>query len=145
MWTGLDWTGGCSTVLPRDGGGAVAKCGHKNCKTWQEMEHWLNAYGIKEVRVGERGLWKRAWRLFNIQNPSPDRTLLSINIVGRQINTAITAFPTPHIRANSIKAPKSFPHEEQIRENESNCRSPSDLAIIVLLSNVQIQDSPNPY
>lgn len=131
-WTGLDWTGlGLVAVQPSSQEMGEERWWnvdkkHKNCKTWQEMEHWLNAYGIKEVRVGERGLWKRVWRLFNIQNPSLDLTPLSINIVGVHINTAITAFPTPHIRANSIKSTKSLFH----MKNESEKMSPTSVLLL---------------
>lgn len=127
MWTGLDWwLFNCPPRRWGRGGGEMWTQKHKNCKTWQEMEHWLNAYGIKEVRVGERGLWKRAWRLFNIQNPSPDLTPLSINIVGAHINTAITAFLTPHIGANSIKSTKSLFH----MKNESEKMSPTSVLLL---------------
>lgn len=125
MWTELKWTRLDWWLFNRPpkrwgrGGGEMWTQKHKNCKTWQEMEPWLNAYGIKEVRVGERALWKRAWWLFNIQNPSPDLTLLSVNIVGRHINTAITTFLTPHIGANSIKSTKSLFHMKNESEKMS--------------------------
>lgn len=146
-WCELDWW--LFSHPPKRwgrGGGEMWTQKHKNCKTWQEMEHWLNAYGIKEVRVGERGPWKRAWRLFNIQNPSPDLTPLSINTVGAHINTAITAFLTPHIGANSMKSTKILFH----MKNESEKMSPTSVLLTWLLQfsqllNAQIQDSPHLY
>lgn len=78
-WTGLACTGlKLAAVHPSSqemGGGMV------DTKTASHVtgNGPLIKYIWNKIRVGKRGLWKKVWWLFNIQHPTPDLTLLSIN------------------------------------------------------------------